>query len=71
MDKKSKVLGEWSTNQDGPYVIKKILLGNAYAIQEINTNSYIGSINGKYLKTYRPMITEIHIPNSLNTDQTR
>jgi len=62
MDKNSKVLGKWSPNWDEPYVIEKVLFGNAYAIREVNTNNYIGSINGKYLKIYRPMITEINIP---------
>jgi len=62
MDKKLKVLGKWSPNWDGPYVIKKVFSGNAYVIQEVNTDNYIGSINGKYLKTYRPIITEINIP---------
>jgi len=62
MEKKFKVLGKWSPNWDGPYVIEKVLSGNAYAIREVNTNSYIDSINGKYLKIYRPMITKINIP---------
>ena len=62
MDKKLKVLGIWSPNWDGPYVIKRVLSRNAYAIREVNTDSYIGFINGKYLKIYRTMITEINIP---------
>ena len=62
MNKKSKNLVKWSPNWDWPYVIEKVLSGNAYAIQEVNTDRYIGSINGKYLKIYRPMITEINIP---------
>ena len=61
-DKKSEVLGKWTLNWDGPYVIEKVFSENPYAIQEVNMNSYIGSINGKYLKAYRPMITEINIP---------
>ena len=47
MDKKLKVLGIWSPNWDGPYVIKRVLSRNAYAIREVNTDSYIGFINGK------------------------
>ena len=57
-----KVLGKWSPNWDGPYVIKKVFSGNAYVIQEVNTNNYVGLINGKYLKTYRPTTMEVSIP---------
>ena len=48
IDKKSKVLGKWSPNWDEPYVIENICSRNAYAIREVNIESYIGSINGKY-----------------------
>jgi len=51
MDKKLKVLGKWSPNWDVPYVIEKVLSGNAYAIREVTSDDYIGSINRKYLKT--------------------
>ena len=61
MDKKSKVLGKWLANWDGPYIIEKVFSRNAYEIREVNKNSYIGSINGKYLKTYTLMLIEINI----------
>ena len=51
MDKKSKVIDKWSLNWVEPYVIEKVFSGNAYVIQEVNTNNYVGLINGKYLKT--------------------
>lgn len=57
MDTKSKVLGKWSHNWDGPYVIEKIFSAKAYAVREVNVDNYIDLINGKYLKTYRPIIT--------------
>jgi len=48
MDKKLKFLGKWSQNWDRSYVIEKVISGNAYVIQEVITDNYIGSINGKY-----------------------
>jgi len=62
MDKKSKVIDKWSLNWVEPYVIEKVFSGNAYVIQEVNTNNYVGLINGKYLKTYRPTTMEVSIP---------
>ena len=56
MDTKSKVLGKWSHNWDGPYVIEKIFSAKAYAVREVNVDNYIDLINGKYLKTYKPTI---------------
>ena len=40
---------------------RKAFLGNAYVIYEVNIESYIGSINEKYLKNYKPIITKIKI----------
>jgi len=61
MDKISKVYGKWSPIWDFPYVIEKVFSGHAYTIHEVNTGSYIGSINGKYLKNYKPIVTKIKI----------
>lgn len=42
--------------------IEKVVLGNAYTICEVNIDSYIGLINEKHLKNYKPIITEVKIP---------
>ena len=48
MDKKSTILSKSLPNWDGPYVIEKFFFfRNVYVIREVNTESYIGSINGK------------------------
>ena len=40
---------------------KKRFLGNAYALVNVDSSLRIVSINGKYLKQYKPTIHEIRI----------
>ncbi|KAL1352493.1 hypothetical protein AAHE18_06G171000 [Arachis hypogaea] len=61
IEKKSKTYGKWSPTWEGPYVVDKIYSGNAYKIIEVGSGRRIPSINGKYLKVYRPGIHEINI----------
>jgi len=61
MDKKMKFYGKWSPNWEGPYGVERVFLNNAYAIREIEKNSQIQTINGKYLKKYKPTIHEVSI----------
>ncbi|KAL1289909.1 hypothetical protein AAHE18_20G091900 [Arachis hypogaea] len=63
IEKKSKTYGKWSPTWEGPYVVDKIYSGNAYKIIEVGSGRIIPSINGKYLKVYRPDIHEINIPH--------
>ena len=61
IDKKSRTLGKWSPHWEEPFKIEKVFLGKAYALVDVNSGLKIGSINGKYLKQYRPPIYEIKI----------
>ncbi|KAL1318352.1 hypothetical protein AAHE18_15G200100 [Arachis hypogaea] len=63
IERKSKTYGKWSPTWEGPYVVDKVYPGNAYKIIEIGSGKRIPSINGKYLKVYRPGIHEINIPH--------
>ena len=62
MDKKSKAYGKWSPNWEGPFEIEKVLSNNAYSIRKMGSGD-AWSINGKYLKIYRPALSRIHIPS--------
>ena len=53
--------GKWSLTGERPYQIDKVYSGNAYKIVDIGTSQRIPSINGKYLKAYKPSIHEIKI----------
>ncbi|XP_025628107.1 uncharacterized protein [Arachis hypogaea] len=64
IERKSKIYGKWSPTWEGPYVVEKVYPGNAYKIIEIGSGRRIPSINGKYLKVYRPGIHEINIPQA-------
>ncbi|XP_025625392.1 uncharacterized protein [Arachis hypogaea] len=64
IERKSKTYGKWSPTWEGPYVVDKVYPGNAYKIIEIGSRRRISSINGKYLKVYRPDIHEINIPHA-------
>ncbi|XP_025664494.1 uncharacterized protein [Arachis hypogaea] len=63
IERKSKTYGKWSPTWEGPYVVDKVYPRNAYKIIEIGSGRRIPSINGKYLKVYRPGIHEINIPH--------
>nr|KYP40040.1 hypothetical protein KK1_038622 [Cajanus cajan] len=38
IDQKSRYLGKWSYNWEGPFVIEQVYSENAYVIKEINSN---------------------------------
>ena len=59
LDTKSKSLGKWSPNWEGPFKILKVLSNNAYMIEEVEGSRVIRSINGKYLKKFRPSIYQV------------
>nr|KYP53839.1 hypothetical protein KK1_000002 [Cajanus cajan] len=51
MDQKSRYLGKWSYNWEGPFIVEQAYSKNAYVIKE--KNSYVTKvINGKYLKYF-------------------
>nr|KYP50040.1 hypothetical protein KK1_028195 [Cajanus cajan] len=51
MDQKSRHLGKWSYNWEGPFIIDQVYSKNAYVIKEIKSNES-KVINGKYLKYF-------------------
>jgi len=61
MDKKNATLGKWSPSWEGPWEILRVFSNNAYEIEELNDDQRILRINGKYLKSYRPLLQEIKI----------
>jgi len=60
-NKKSMFYGKWSPNWEGPYEVERVFSNNAYAVREVEGNNRIQTINRKYLKKYRPMIHEVSI----------
>lgn len=48
--KKDYFLGKWSPNWEGPLLVNKILLGNAYQLSDLSDRPQELGINGKYLK---------------------
>ena len=60
-ERKSKRFGKWSPNWEGPFEIEKVFTNNAYSIRDPATTSRIMSVNGKYLKIYKPTIHEVKI----------
>nr|KYP37809.1 hypothetical protein KK1_040986 [Cajanus cajan] len=52
MDQKSRHLGKWSYNWEGPFIIDQVYTKNAYVIKEIDSNAASRVINGKYLKQF-------------------
>ena len=59
LDIKSKTLGKWSPNWQGPFKVVKVLSNNAYMIEEVGGLRLSRSINGKYLKKFRPSIYQV------------
>jgi hypothetical protein len=56
---KDPYLGKWSPNWEGPYLVSQLFDGNAYKFMHINEEKHIRSINGKYLKPYKPSFNEM------------
>nr|KYP51311.1 hypothetical protein KK1_026867 [Cajanus cajan] len=52
MDQKSRHLGTWSSNWEGPFIIDQVYSKNAYVIKGMNSNAASKMINGKYIKCF-------------------
>ncbi|XP_057443613.1 uncharacterized protein LOC130735721 [Lotus japonicus] len=65
VDKNDRAYGKWAPNWEGPFKVEKILSNNAYSVKELNGQSRRVTINGKYLKAYKPML---HEPGHLAVD---
>ncbi|XP_057425835.1 uncharacterized protein LOC130719220 [Lotus japonicus] len=61
MDKKDRTYGKWAPSWEGPFKVEKVLSNNAYSIKELNGQNRRVTINGKYLKTYKPMLHEVRV----------
>ncbi|XP_050227807.1 uncharacterized protein LOC126677299 [Mercurialis annua] len=48
--------GKWSTNWEGPFLVHKVMKGNAYWLSSLEGEPHKKFINGKYLKKYTPTI---------------
>ncbi|XP_059669376.1 uncharacterized protein LOC132314542 [Cornus florida] len=44
--------GKWSPNWEGPFMVYKVLKGDAYHLQDLDGEIHPRPINGRYLKTY-------------------
>ncbi|XP_057452107.1 uncharacterized protein LOC130743909 [Lotus japonicus] len=61
MDKKDRAYGKWAPSWEGPFEVEKALSNNAYVIKELSGQRQFVTINGKYLKAYKPMLHEVKI----------
>jgi hypothetical protein len=46
--------GKWSPSWEGPFRVIRVMLGNAYFMEDLGGNSLLKALNGKYLKRYYP-----------------
>jgi hypothetical protein len=46
--------GKWSPSWEGPYMVSKVVPGNAYFIKTLEGQELPKALNGKYLKKYYP-----------------
>jgi hypothetical protein len=61
MDRRDRVFGKWSPNWEGPFKIVQVYSNDAYEIEELTPEKRTLSINGKYLKKYKPILLEVKI----------
>ncbi|XP_028213905.1 protein NYNRIN-like [Glycine soja] len=61
MDSKDRAFGKWSPNWEGPFKIIQIYSNGAYELEELTPQKRTLSINGKYLKKYKPTLLEVKI----------
>ena len=58
---KDQFLGKWSSNWEGPYLVSEVFEGNAYRLMHVNSDEHIRAINDKYLKLYKPSMSDIEL----------
>ena len=44
--------GKWSPSWEGPYKIVKVIMGNSYMMESLQSMPLRRALNGKYLKKY-------------------
>lgn len=55
---KDPVFRKWSPTWEGPFKIKIVIPGGAYALEELSSGKQVKAINGCYLKKYYPTVWE-------------
>lgn len=53
---KNLVFGKWSPVWCGPFLASETFDVNSYGLVDINGEEHVRTINGKYLKKYKPPI---------------
>jgi hypothetical protein len=53
---RSSKFGKWSPSWEGPYIVTKVVPGNAYFMETLEGQKLGKALNGKYLKKYYPSI---------------
>ena len=61
-EKKSRIYGKWSQTWEGPIQVTRVFSRNAYSLVDVASRAEIKSINGKYLKIYKPSMHEVKRP---------
>jgi hypothetical protein len=51
---RSGKFGKWSPSWEGPFRVIRVVLGNAYFMEDLEGHSLLKASNGKYLKHYYP-----------------
>jgi uncharacterized protein with von Willebrand factor type A (vWA) domain len=51
---RSGKFGKWSPSWEGPFTVIRVVLGNAYFMEDLKGHSSPKALNGKYLKCYYP-----------------
>jgi hypothetical protein len=46
--------GKWSPRWKGPFRVIRVVLGNAYFMEDVEVHSLLKALKGKYLKRYYP-----------------
>jgi hypothetical protein len=51
---RSGKFGNWSPSWEGPFRVIRVVLGNAYFMEDLEGHSLPKALNGRYLKRYYP-----------------
>ena len=51
-------LSKWSPNQEGTFIVTQVIYGSEYKLSTWEGEELARSVNGKYLKKYRPTMWE-------------
>ncbi|XP_021730677.1 uncharacterized protein LOC110697595 [Chenopodium quinoa] len=60
-DYKDHIFEKWSSKWEGLFRVHKVMVGNAYLLEELDGEMFSRALNGKFLKWYNPSIWEYNI----------